>query len=113
MGGEAHAFGKRHEEIDDGGETFWGADAVRKGVRGVSQNQAGRGDLAALLRMLRRRLPLIVLAPIIALGAAYAIAKSQHKAYTGTSVLLFKPLLLDVQLTGVPLQLQSSDPATE
>ncbi len=77
------------------------------------QDQRERGDLGALMRMLRRRLPLIVLTTVIAVGAAFLIAKSQKKAYTATSVLLFKPLLLDVQLTGLPLQLQSSDPTIE
>jgi Mrp family chromosome partitioning ATPase/capsular polysaccharide biosynthesis protein len=72
-----------------------------------------RGDIGALLRMLRRRLPLILLCPILAIVAAYAIAKSERKEYKGTSVLLFKPLLLDVQLTGTPLQLPANDVTTE
>lgn len=73
----------------------------------------GRGDFGALAGMLRRRLLLIILAPVIAIGVAFAIARSEQKQYTGTAVLLFKPLLLDVQLTGLPLQVQSSDPTTE
>jgi Mrp family chromosome partitioning ATPase/LPS O-antigen subunit length determinant protein (WzzB/FepE family) len=79
----------------------------------MSGEQTARGDLGALLRMLRRRFLLILLAPIVALGVAYVVAKQQQKQYTATAVLLFKPLLLDVQLTGLPLQVQSSDPTTE
>lgn len=89
------------------------AGAGGNGVPLMNQVQTGRADFGALLRMLRRRLPLIILAPVVALGVAYVIAKSEKKQYTGTAVLSFKPLLLDVQLTGLPLQVQASDPQTE
>lgn len=79
----------------------------------MKQGQTGLGDMNALLGTLRRRLPLIVVAVVIALGAAYALAKSEQKKYTATASLLFKPLLLDMQLTGLPLSTQASDPATE
>jgi Mrp family chromosome partitioning ATPase len=60
--------------------------------------------------MLRRRLPLVVLAVVVALVGAYVFSKQEQKKYSSTAVLLFKPLLIDVQLTGLPLQVPSSDP---
>lgn len=47
------------------------------------------------------------------LGATVLFINSQTKKYTGTAVLLFKPLLLDAQLAGIPLQVPSSDPTVE
>lgn len=67
-------------------------------------NDTERGDLRALLGVLRRRLILIVLAVVAAVGVAIGISALQTKQYQSTSTLLFRPLLLDVQVTGVPLQ---------
>lgn len=78
--------------------------------------ESGRGssgDMGALLGMLRRRAIIVVVAVVVCLGAALVFAKSQPKKYTATAVLLFKPLYLDVQLTGLPLQTLASDQQTE
>jgi polysaccharide biosynthesis transport protein len=77
------------------------------------EQQSAHGDLRGVIAMLRRRLPLIVLAVAVGIGGALLFSRAQKKEYAGTSVLLFKPLLLDAQLTGLPLQVQSSDPQRE
>ncbi|HLY51351.1 MAG TPA: hypothetical protein VKR21_19325 [Solirubrobacteraceae bacterium] len=79
----------------------------------MNKEKTTRGDFKSVLRTLRRRLPIIVLAPVIALGAAYAFSKIEHKTYTGTAVLLFSPLHLDLQVTGLPLQTQAPDPTSQ
>jgi polysaccharide biosynthesis transport protein len=68
------------------------------------------GDLRALLAMLRRRGAVIVLATVVGLAGAVIFSHSQQKRYEGTSKLLFRPLLLDLAVTGVPLQAPSRDP---
>jgi capsular exopolysaccharide synthesis family protein len=55
----------------------------------------------------------IVVATVIGAGTGLLIAKSQKKDYSASAVLLFRPVLLDVQLTGLPLQLQSTDSQRE
>jgi Mrp family chromosome partitioning ATPase/capsular polysaccharide biosynthesis protein len=63
-----------------------------------------RGDFRALLAMLRRRAAVIVIAVIVGVAAALVFSQSQPKRYEATASLLFRPLLLDLQVTGVPLQ---------
>ncbi len=75
--------------------------------------ESNRADLGGLLRILRRRAILIVVAVVVALGAAWVFSNSQKKQYTGTAVLLFRPLFLDAQLAGLPLTLPNSDPTVE
>ena len=71
------------------------------------------GDLRALLAMLRRRAPLIVLGLVVGVVAALVFSYSQPKRYESTAQLLFRPLLLDVQVTGIPLQAPGGDPQRE
>ncbi len=73
------------------------------------EHDTDRGDLRALLGLLRRRVLLVVLAVLAAVGAGIGIAALQEKTYDSTATLLFRPLLLDVQITGVPLQ-QAGNP---
>lgn len=68
-----------------------------------------RTDLGALGGVLRRRFWLVVVAMIVAVGAALLYSHEQQKKYQSTSVLLFRQVLLDVQLTGDPLQVLPSD----
>ena len=63
-----------------------------------------RGDFRALLSMLRRRTAVIVIAAVVGVVAALVFSHSQPKRYEATASLLFRPLLLDLQVTGVPLQ---------
>lgn len=69
-------------------------------------NDRSGGDLGAVFGILRRRLWIVVLTIIAFAGAAYGYSELQDEEYEGTSVLLFRPLLLDAQLTGLPLQAQ-------
>jgi non-specific protein-tyrosine kinase len=78
-----------------------------------SSRGAERGDLSDLLGVMRRRAGVIVLAVVVAVGAALFYSSRQPKKYQSTAKLLFRPLLLDVQVTGLPLQLPSSDPTRE
>ena len=72
-----------------------------------------RSDFGALAGILRRRLWVVILAIVVAIAAALVYSHSQRKQYQSTAVLLFRTVLLDVQLTGVPLQLPASDPTVE
>ncbi|MGH2914259.1 MAG: Wzz/FepE/Etk N-terminal domain-containing protein, partial [Solirubrobacteraceae bacterium] len=69
--------------------------------------------MGALGGVVRRRLWLVVLATVVALGAALFYSRHQQEQYQSTAVLLFRPVLLDVELTGVPLQVPSSDSTVE
>jgi len=72
-----------------------------------------RSDIRALAGIMRRRLWLVVVAVVVGVGAAVLFAHAQHKQYQSTAVLLFQPVYLDVQLTGVPLQVPSGDPTVD
>lgn len=74
-----------------------------------SSDSRDRGDLRALLVLLRRRASLVVLAIVVAAAAGYGIAQLMDDRYESTSTLLFRPLLLDAQLTGLPLQAPPDD----
>jgi tyrosine-protein kinase len=63
--------------------------------------------------MLRRRLGLILLGVVVGVVAALVFSYQQDKTYEASAALLFRPLLLDVQTTGLPLQLPSGDPQRE
>jgi capsular exopolysaccharide synthesis family protein len=56
---------------------------------------------------------LIVVATVIGAATGLLIAKSQKKEYSASAVLLFRPVLLDLQLTGLPLQTPATDPQRE
>src|SRR5215213_9716048 len=80
-------------------------------MNGNSADQGG--DLRALLAMLRRRGIVIVLAVAIGVVGGLVYSNSQAKSYESTASLLFRPLLLDLQVTGLPLQLPGGDPQRE
>jgi succinoglycan biosynthesis transport protein ExoP len=63
-----------------------------------------RGDLSALLSIFARRWWIIALATLATIAAAYVLSSLQDKKYTADAVLLSRPLLLDVQVTGQPLE---------
>jgi len=63
-----------------------------------------RGDFRALLAMFRRRAAVIIIAVVVGVVAALLFSHSQPKRYESTASLLFRPLLLDLQVTGLPLQ---------
>jgi len=81
----------------------------------MSTTYAGNdgGDLGALFGVLKRRAWIVVLTVVVAAVAAYGYTRIEHKTYTACAQLLFEPLYLDAQLTGLPLQLPSSDPTKE
>lgn len=72
-----------------------------------------RSDFGALAGILRRRLWVVLVAVLVAIAAALVYSHSQQKKYQSTAVLLFQTVLLDVQVTGEPLQLPSSDPTVQ
>lgn len=72
---------------------------------GFSSSRDGRGDLAALLAVLRRRAAIIVFAILAAVGISVALSNAQPKEYRSSATLLFKATYLDAQLSGLPLQL--------
>ena len=79
----------------------------------TTETAGERSDLGAIGGILRRRLWLVVVAAIAGVVFALAISKSQPTRYQATATLLFRSVLLDVQLTGVPLQLGSGDPTRD
>lgn len=70
-------------------------------------------DFGAFAAILRRRLWLLVVAVVAAIGAALFYSAQQPEQYESTAVLLFRQVLLDVQLTGDPLLVPSSDATVE
>jgi Mrp family chromosome partitioning ATPase len=72
-----------------------------------------RSDLSALAGVLRRRAWIVALATVLGIGAAIVFSKVESKQYSSTAVLLFRPVLLDVDLTGAPLQLPNGEPTRE
>jgi polysaccharide biosynthesis transport protein len=80
-------------------------------MNGNNTEQGGdpRGPLAAL----RRRAVVIVLTVVVGVVAGLLFSYSQPKRYESTASLLFKPSLLDAQVTGLPLQLPTGDPQRE
>lgn len=59
-------------------------------------------NLEEALRVLRRRVPLIVLCVIVVAGAAYAYSKHQTKKYTASASLAFSYSPLSQQIAGLP-----------
>ena len=74
---------------------------------------AERSDLGAIGGILRRRLWLVVVAVIAGIGFSILFSKSQPTKYQATATLLYRSVYLDVQLTGVPLQIGSGDPTRD
>ena len=72
-----------------------------------------RGDLTTLTAVVRRRLWLVVAGVVVGIGAALAFAHLQSKQYQSTASLLFRPVYLDVAVTGTTLQVPGSDPTRE
>jgi Mrp family chromosome partitioning ATPase len=72
-----------------------------------------RSDLQALARIIRRRFWLVLISIAVGIGVALLISAGQPTQYQSTAVLLFRQVLLDIQLTGAPLELPSGDPAIE
>jgi len=59
-------------------------------------------NLEQALRILRRRVPLIVLCVVVVAGAAYGYSKHQTKKYTATASLAFSTNSLSQQIAGLP-----------
>jgi succinoglycan biosynthesis transport protein ExoP len=76
-------------------------------------NAREAGDLRGIFGMLRRRMILIVVGLLIGAAAGGFIANRHHEEYSASAALLFRPVQLDLQLTGLPLQLQSNDSQRE
>jgi Mrp family chromosome partitioning ATPase len=74
----------------------------------TSFDDTKRGDFRQLLAALGRRSPLILLAILVGMGAAYLVANSQQPKYEATASLLFRSPRLDLQITGYPLQLPTN-----
>lgn len=71
------------------------------------------GDAGAFLAVVRRRAWIVILAVVAAVGFAYVFTSLQEKQYKSTATLLFRQVLLDVQLTGVPLVAPTNDATVE
>lgn len=67
------------------------------------------GGPGAFAAVARRRAWLVVLAVLAAVGFAFVFTSLQDKQYKSTASLLFRQVLLDVQLTGVPLVAPTND----
>ncbi|MGH2872920.1 MAG: YveK family protein, partial [Solirubrobacteraceae bacterium] len=72
-----------------------------------------RSDLSSLAALLRRRLWIVAVGVLVGLGVALAIAESQPTRYQSTATLLFRPVLIDVAVTGTTLELPSTDPTRD
>lgn len=71
-------------------------------------------NLEQALRVLRRRVPLIVLCVVVVAGAAYAYSKHQTKKYTATASLSFSNNPLSQQISGLSTSSSSgSSPAQQ
>ena len=79
----------------------------------VAAHETERSDLGALAGIIRRRLWLVIVSIIVGIGVALALSSAQQKQYQSTAVLLFRQVLLDIQLTGTPLTVPSSDATVE
>ena len=69
-------------------------------------------DASQVIRVLRRRWPLILVLAVIAAGAAYELAKRQPKKYTATAALLFQTSQFDQIFFGITLSGQT-DPTQQ
>jgi capsular exopolysaccharide synthesis family protein len=58
-------------------------------------------DIAAALRVIRRRAPLVALCAIVLGGAAFGFSRLQAKEYTATSALVFQTSPLSSQVAGL------------
>ncbi len=79
----------------------------------VAAHEHERSDLGALAGIIRRRIWLVIVSIIVGVGVAVALSSSQQKQYQSTAVLLFRQVLLDIQLTGTPLTVPSGDATVE
>ncbi len=59
-------------------------------------------DLVQVLRVVRRRAPLVLLCLLLTAAAAFLVSESQHKTYTAASSVLFRNTQLDQQAAGLP-----------
>jgi Mrp family chromosome partitioning ATPase/capsular polysaccharide biosynthesis protein len=64
-------------------------------------NQGDSIDFAQAIRILRRRLPLVVLCVVVVAAAAFAYSKSQPSEYTATASLVFDSGGLSQQVAGL------------
>jgi polysaccharide biosynthesis transport protein len=65
---------------------------------------------SGLVRVIRRRAWIVVLCAVLAGGAAYLVANSEHKKYTAGASLLFQQQQLGQQLFGYSVSGQVNDP---
>ena len=65
-------------------------------------SEAERGDLQALLGMVRRRAGLIVIGFVVGVVVALGVSEQQAKKYESSAALLFRPLLIDVPVPERP-----------
>jgi tyrosine-protein kinase len=66
------------------------------------KSEAERGDLQALLGMVRQRAGLIVIGLVVGVVVALGVSEQQAKKYESSAALLFRPLLIDVQVPARP-----------
>lgn len=74
------------------------------------ETSGGTGTLGGIVR---RRAWIVVVAVLAALASAFIYTALQPKSYKATATLLFRQVLLDVQLTGVPLVAPTNDATVE
>ena len=67
----------------------------------TSDHDASSLDLIGVLRVLRRRAPLIVLCFVVTAAAAFGFSQQQRKEYTAASQVLFRSTQLDQQAAGL------------
>jgi Mrp family chromosome partitioning ATPase/capsular polysaccharide biosynthesis protein len=66
-------------------------------------SEAERGDLQALLGMVRQRAGLIVIGFVVGVVVALGVSEQQAKKYESSAALLFRPLLVDVPVPDQPI----------
>jgi capsular exopolysaccharide synthesis family protein len=74
----------------------------------TARSSDGTLDLVGMLRVLRRRAPLIAMCVLLTAGAAFFLSKAQHKQYTATAQVLFRNAQLDQQAAGLQVVNQSN-----
>jgi succinoglycan biosynthesis transport protein ExoP len=74
----------------------------------TAPDSGGTLDLFGIVRVLRRRAPLIAMCVVLTGGAAFAISKVQTKQYTATAQILFRNAQLDQQAAGLQVVNQTN-----
>ena len=78
-----------------------------------TQQQSEGIDLAAISRILRRQIGVVVIAVVVTAGAAVGLALREEKQYSAAAELLFRDPALDQKLFGSAFSLPYQDPVRQ